>query len=141
MVSDEQLARARALIEFVEGVWGLELATTNPVRRSSRPWLRDLGAAVQETDGPGRGATAHVRRMSSSFAPPADGRRESAANEPAPAESSCTKSPCHGCKGEKPWHLGPDERPRERSVRDEKRTTYDGATPRRKRVWRTETVE
>jgi len=141
MVSDEQLARARALIEFVEGVWSLELATTNHVRSSSGLWFRDLGAAVQETDGPGIGTTAHVRRMSSSFAPPADGRREFAATEPAPAESRCTRNPCHGCKGEKPWHLGPDERPRERSVRDEKQTTYDGATPRRKRVWRTGTVE
>ena len=52
-----------------------------------------------------------------------------------------TKVPCHGCKGEKPWHLGLDERPRERSVPDEKPTANGDATRRRKRVWRTEAVE
>jgi hypothetical protein len=43
--------------------------------------------AAQETALPAHGATAHVRCMGSSFAPPADGRRELAATDSALAET------------------------------------------------------
>jgi hypothetical protein len=46
-----------------------------------------------------------------------------------------------GCEGEKPWHPSPEKRPRERPPREGKPTANEDATPRRKRVWGTGTVE
>jgi hypothetical protein len=59
-----------------------------------------------------------------------------------PCAGPCrTKDRCLGCKGEKPWHLRPGSRPRERPSREENPTANDDATPRRKRVWWMEAVE
>jgi len=99
------------------------------------------GHGRQEAAGLGRETTSHARDTESPFAPPADGRREFAVSDPPRRTPRCTEPRCHGCKGEKPWHLDSDhDRANGRPAKRNRRRTMMPHL-RRKRVWRSEAVE
>jgi len=135
-----QLARDRT-IEFVEGVWSLETMALKPGHESRISGLATNGHGRQEAAGLGRETTSHARDTETPFAPPADGRRESATSGSAPADACCTEPRCHGCKGEKPWHLASDHSRANGcpAKRNRRRTMMPHL--RRKRVWGSEAVE